>query len=82
MTRVVQACQHFLTFEGIVTDSESPLQFRYNHAILVIIKDVHSTATGCKWVTFSCTTIMQHDEKKHIAGMGASGLNELIWYQV
>ena len=60
-TGVALARQRFLTFEGTATDSEFPSRSTYVvyiRAILTATKDVHSTATGCKWLTFSLTSMM------------------------
>ena len=48
---VAQARQHILTFEGSATNSESLLRSTYS-CYSRCQKDVHSAATGCKWLTF------------------------------
>ena len=51
-------------FQKNGNSSESPLHsMRY----LAATRDVHSTTTGCKWLTFHFTTIMQHNQSVHTA---------------
>ena len=38
-------------------------------------RDVHSTATGCKWLTFRITTMMQRNQSTHTARTDTASSN-------
>ena len=41
------------------------IQFHVYSRYLTATRDVHSTTTGCKWLIFHFTTIMQHNQSAH-----------------
>ena len=70
---VAQARQHILTFNERSAKTVNLYYVPRTHAILAATKDVHSTATVCKSLTFF-TTIMQPIQSAHIAW-----LHPVLW---
>ena len=44
-----------------------PITFHVYSRYLAATRDVHSTATGCKWLAFCFTTMMQRNQSAHTA---------------
>ena len=56
-----------------------PITFHVYSRYLAATRDVHSTATGCKWLTFRFTTIMQRNQSAHTLLIDVINANTSSW---
>ena len=58
------------------------ITFHVYSRYLAATRDVHSTATGCKWLNFRLTTIMQRNQSTHTACTDTASSNRKSKWEV